>query len=200
MENTLYYTLSTIPQVVAAILALTGVFVVLRIEALHKRIMAFGQRILDQWRSLEQDGEPGSVYLAAFTGTKGLRRKERIRGAITSDAERYLIEQIKEIGDIETDLFTSGTLKEIPPRGFNKQVALANEVVTAKGKLVYRMKMLFVISGITILTPLFCLMFTSLIHQNVCLSIVILIINFTMVATAVLYTIWLIWNTIESKE
>ena len=54
MDNTWYYTLSTIAQTLAAILALAAVFVVLRLESLNKNINDYRGRALKILRAKEK--------------------------------------------------------------------------------------------------------------------------------------------------
>ena len=46
MEQTLFYTFSTIPQVLAAVVALVGVFVLYRLPQLDDELTSIGQQIL----------------------------------------------------------------------------------------------------------------------------------------------------------
>jgi hypothetical protein len=46
MENALYYTFSTIAQVLAATIALLGIFAIFRVEYLNKRVVQIGKELL----------------------------------------------------------------------------------------------------------------------------------------------------------
>jgi hypothetical protein len=49
--NTFYYTLSTIPQVVSAIVALAGVYTIFRVQSLERLLVGHGQSVLNRWGS-----------------------------------------------------------------------------------------------------------------------------------------------------
>lgn len=200
MENTVYYTLSTIPQVIAAIIALTGVFIVLRVEALKRKLMGFGQRVLDQLRMHREDDNIGIVYKAGLTGNDGRKRESRILGSISTEAEVYLIQQIKEIADIETSLFEQGQLKEIPKTGFNKQYKRMRGIQALKKELVSRTKTLFLISIGSILFSVFCLILAPGFIDDRIATIVILLVNYFGLALAIIFTGWLVWQSLEEKE
>lgn len=201
MENTLLYTLSTIPQIIAAVLALSGVFIVIRIDMLHKRIMGFGQRILDYHESLIRNNHSEIIYQKAFEeGNKGRLRKDRIIGAIRTDAEDYLIQQIEGIAHIETALFNDGTIDEIPPKGFNNLVGRVKAVYNQKKEIINRLKILIISSVLGILVPLFCLMFTTMIKQSTCCIVIILGINFLLSGFVVIYTGRLVLHSLDNSK
>lgn len=176
MDNTLYYTLSTIPQVIAALIALTGVFIALRVEALHKRIMGFGYRVLDTWESMEKDMSKHPVYMSIYSGPKGQQRLNRLSGSIRTDHEDYLIEQIEDAAKIEKDQ-VGHRISTIPEKGFNNLLDRIKSIKEQKKELVKSVKRLFIISGIGILTPLICLPFVHLICCSGVMSYSILLIN-----------------------
>lgn len=201
MENTILYTLSTIPQIIAAVLALTGVFIVIRIDMLHKRIMGFGQRILDYHESLLRNNHSEIIYKKAFEeGNKGRLRKDRIVGSIRTDAEDYMIQQIEEIAQIETTLFDDGTIKEIPPKGFNNLVGRVKAVYNQKKEIINRLKILITSSVLGILFPLFCLMFTTMIKQSSCCVFIVLGVNFLLASFVVIYTGRLVLHSLDNSK
>lgn len=200
MENTLLYSFSTIPQIVAAMIALTAVFVMFRIEILHKRIMGFGQRILDENESLLETKTRDLIYENAFRDDEGRKRKSRFLGAIRTDSEKYLIEQIQKVAEIETQLVEDKFLDEIPIRGFNTQVRLVTSISNQKSKLISQMKRLLSISIFAILIPLLCLMFVPIICKCVNWSVGLLVLNYILTCIAVLYTGILVRNSIFDKD
>lgn len=194
MENTLLYTFSTIPQIIAAMLALTGLFVMLRIDILHKRIMGFGQRILDEDQSLLDSKIEDEMYDAVFRGDEGRKRRSRFLGSIRTDAEKYLIEQIKEVAEIESKMVVDEIIKEIPEKGFNTQLFRVTQISKQKMELISNLKLLILISIFSILFPLLCLVLTPLICC--CWSVSLLVINFILTVITVVYTGFLIWKSI----
>jgi hypothetical protein len=201
MENTLLYTFSTIPQIVAAMLALTAVFVMFRIDILHKRIMGFGQRILDEYNSLQETENDDPIYDIAFNDIlEGRKRKSRFQGAIRTDAEKYLIQQIKEIADLELKLVSQNIYMEIPSKGFNTQLRRVTEIADRKSELIVKMKRLVFISIISIVFPLICLMFVPMICKYMNWSIGLLVLNYILTCIAVIYTGILVRNSIFDSE
>ncbi|MES2799305.1 MAG: hypothetical protein V4638_04760 [Bacteroidota bacterium] len=181
-------------------IALTAVFVMFRIEILHKRIMGFGQRILDENESLLETKTRDLIYENAFRDDEGRKRKSRFLGAIRTDSEKYLIEQIQKVAEIETQLVEDKFLDEIPIRGFNTQVRLVTSISNQKSKLISQMKRLLSISIFAILIPLLCLMFVPIICKCVNWSVGLLVLNYILTCIAVLYTGILVRNSIFDKD
>ena len=201
MGNTLLYSFSTIPQIVAAMIALTAVFVMFRIEILHKRIMGFGQRILDEIESLDEHEFSEPIYEVSFKEvSEGRKRKSRFQGAISTDAEKYLIQQIKEIADLEIKLVSQNIYLEIPSKGFNTQLRKVTEFADRKSELIVKMKRLVFISIISILFPLICLMFVPMICKYMTWSISLLVLNYILTCIAVIYTGVIVRNSIFDEE
>jgi hypothetical protein len=201
MENTLFYSFSTIPQIVAAMLALTAIFVMFRIEILHKRIMGFGQRILDEYRSLQEMNTDNAVYDIAFNeATEGRKRKSRFQGAISTDAEKYMIFLIGEIAQIENKLVEQKIYKSIPSKGFNTQFNRVIAISKNKTELISKMKQLVVLSAISILFPLICLVFVPVICFSTTWSVILLGVNFLLACITVIYTVFLARNAIFDEE
>jgi hypothetical protein len=200
MENTLLYSFSTIPQIIAAMIAFTAVFVMFRIEIFHKRIMGFGQRILDENESLIETNTSDLIYERAFRNDEGRKRKSRFLGAIRTDAEKYLIQQIKEIAEIENQLVEEKLLEAIPVRGFNTQVRRVCAIADRKTELIIQMKRLVLISIFTILIPLLCLMFVPIICKCMNWSIGLLVLNYLLTCLTVIYTGILVRSSIFDKD
>lgn len=200
MENTLLYTFSTIPQIVAAMIALTAVFIMFRIDILHKRIMGFGQRILDEDQSLLENSQADFMYDILFRGHEGRKRRSRFIGAIRTDADKYLIEQISEAADIENELVENGNLPGLPIRGFNTQRRRVEAISKNKAELISKMKQLVVLSAFSILFPLMCLILVPIICKCLTWSIISLGINFLLASITVIYTVILVRNSIFDGE
>jgi hypothetical protein len=182
-------------------LALTAVFVMFRIDILHKRIMGFGQRILDEYNSWQGTENDDPIYDIAFNDIlEGRKRKSRFQGAIRTDAEKYLIQQIKEIADLELELVSQNIYMEIPSKGFNTQLRRVTEIADRKSELIVKMKRLVFISIISILFPLICLMFVPMICKYMNWSIGLLVLNYILTCIAVIYTGILVRNSIFDSE
>lgn len=60
MENTVYYTYSTISQTLAAMVALLGVFTIYRLQSLNNKFIDHSQSYLDFLNKMEKENNPNS--------------------------------------------------------------------------------------------------------------------------------------------
>jgi len=60
MENTVYYTFSTISQSLAAMIALLGVFTIYMLQTLNSRIIDISQGYLEYLNKMEKDKNPNT--------------------------------------------------------------------------------------------------------------------------------------------
>lgn len=82
--NTLYYTLSTIPQVLAAVAAILGAFTFFRIQALERILIGHGKSVLARW---------GTVGYGFDNTNQNDRQRRRLADAI----DRESVEEVRNV-------------------------------------------------------------------------------------------------------
>ena len=103
--NTLYYTFSTIPQVLGAIAAIMGAFSHFRINTLKQYLVGDGQAILNRW------GDPGYEFPDPNEDTK---QKKRLEDAIARNNVKEIKHVIFLLRNIERD---DGYTRKKRPKG-----------------------------------------------------------------------------------
>lgn len=99
MENTVYYTFSTISQSLAAMIALLGVFSIYVLQNLNSRIIDISQGYLEFLKKLEQDKDPNngiwftSRELTSLITSKNLKK---IKALAESEYQKW--------GDFKSEL------------------------------------------------------------------------------------------------
>jgi len=93
MTNSFYYFFSATPQVLAAILALFGVFVIFKVQTIKSELLAFGQVINNRFANLVEPGE----ILKDDAPTKNFRKA--IRDSIYKCIHSKDMDELKEIID-----------------------------------------------------------------------------------------------------
>jgi hypothetical protein len=71
MENSFYYFFSATPQVLAGILALFGVFVIFKMQAIKMELLSFGRSILEEARA-KWNGDPNEKIASTRLGDTSL--------------------------------------------------------------------------------------------------------------------------------
>ncbi len=67
MSNSFYYFFSAVPQVMGGILALFGVFIVFKIQAIESNIIGIGQSLLERFRRLNATQLAALVWPNGYT-------------------------------------------------------------------------------------------------------------------------------------
>jgi hypothetical protein len=156
MENAIYYTFSTIPQVLAALIALVGVFVIFKIQILNKELLGFGKAILDEFERCEKVREK--------VKQKNKMLESRLKKSINRNDFDGLGIQINEIAEILNTKSLSGVAESyVKSKEF-------------KENLIKKTKTESIFSIIVILMSVVILPFAKIISTNLFCSILIFFI------------------------
>ena len=199
IDDTLFYTLSTIPQVLIGAIAIVGVFVIFKVEIVRKQLLGHGENILKHYNhyktSKQLRKKRQAVYYEAFNKRPDENMETRIGGAILTSDLKYLGELINKIADIEKEMFKNGRIPQLDPNGFS---VLAENYITifqyynslkkwALGSAIF--------SAFAILVSLFCLMIVKNIINNY--PIFVLIFNIILASIAVLLTLFVVYKALK---
>ena len=99
MENTFYYTFSTISQSLAAMIALLGVFSIYMMQTLNSRIIDISQGYLEYLNKLEKDKNPNTGIWFTNRELAGLITSKNLK-KIKAIAER----EYQKWGDFSSEL------------------------------------------------------------------------------------------------
>lgn len=118
-KDTLLYFLSTVPQVLGAMLALIGVFQVLNMDLLRKKVFSMSQQIIDNWnnnnwntqlRKDMQDLDDINLYHKFRGDIESIRRSQI--GHDLKDLSRYS-KNIIELAKEKEETLTSPTALDL---------------------------------------------------------------------------------------
>lgn len=99
MENTVYYTFSTISQSLAAMIALLGVFTIYMLQTLNSRIIDISQGYLEYLNKMEKDKNPNTGIWFVNRELSGLITSKNLK-KIKVIAER----EYQKWGDFSSEL------------------------------------------------------------------------------------------------
>ena len=194
MEDTLHYTFSTIPQVLAAIIALLGVFWVFKISDLNNKLKSHAE-------VLKREVDPNDQDNFQYTGnlSKALMKLNYNR----ADAENLTIpiatsikqENFKWIYTAICDINKVGKeeKKEIIASVKKKYEDIDNE----KSELTANSKLVFILSGIQIVLSVSFLILVPVIESICYLPYLVLIPNLIFFFVIILKTVWTILSAIK---
>ena len=138
MENTVYYTFSTISQSLAAMIALLGVFTIYMLQTLNSRIIDISLGYLEYLNKLEKDKNPNTGIWFVNRELNGLIISKNLK-KIKAIADR----EHQKWGDFSTEL-----------KLFNESL---HEFIQIKNSIILKTIKITTISFITILASIFML-------------------------------------------
>ena len=176
MENQIYYTFSTIPQVLGAAIALLGVFCIYKIEQINSRLKGIGNAILIEFERSDYN------YQKVYNEDQFLI--SRLKKSIERSDQIKLKETIDKIVSIlNTD-------------SFKKEIKLEFErIEKQKLQLISQTKNAVLWSAITIILSVLILPFANLI--STCISIGLFTIGLILFAFSVSITVKVVYNALK---
>lgn len=182
-KNTLYYTLSTIPQVVAAIGAILAVFLFRRLETLKNILIGDGTAILN--RSAE--GEYDSLFENEEERREKRKQDRRLRDGINRKDINEVTGVVSFYVNKEQQADDAGiqTNKERGLQFVNEKFCKTKELYD--NAISFAIKT-FAISIISILLSVIRLSLTKVIISN-CISIPIIIVNLILFILSIIMTV-----------
>jgi len=183
-ENIFYYTLSTIPQVVAAISAILAVFLFRRLEILKNLLIGDGTAILN--RSAE--GEYNFLFGKNEEESKERKKQDR---RLRDGVNRKDISEVKNVIS-----FYANKEKEADRRGIQTNKEKGLQFIYEKfcktkelyDKIIFFSKVTFTVSIISILLSVTCLSLTKVIFLNF-ISVSTILVNLIVFIISILMTI-----------
>lgn len=116
MENTVYYTFSTISQSLAAMIALLGVFTIYMLQTLNSRIIDISQGYLEYLNKMEKDKNPntgiwfvnrelsGLIISKNFKKIKAIAEREHQRWGDFSSEIKSFNDSLNELNQIKDSI------------------------------------------------------------------------------------------------
>lgn len=187
--NTFYYTLSTIPQVVAAIGAILAVFLFRRFESLENHLIGDGKSVYDRSEAGEYD------FLFNLNLNEKNKQDLRLRDGIS----RKNIIEIKKVIEFYKDQEKQAEDTGIPinkDTGFKYLYDKFCETESKLNNLKRLSKYAFVVSILSIFFSVICLTFSDWIFLN-CLSYSLLISNLIVFIIAISLTVCVVTTSFK---
>ena len=190
--TTFYYTLSTIPQILAALTAVLAVFLFRRFELLETNLWGLGKSIYDRSKAEE--------YNFLFPNNLKEKNKQdlRLRDAINKKS----FAGIKTVIEFFKNAETTAEKNRIPvnkDKGLTfvyfQYCAIENKIKELKKWS----KFSLAFSIIGILLSVICLSLTDIIFKH-CLSIFILIINLIVFIISLIFILYVVFISFKSEK
>jgi len=188
MDTTLFYFFSTLAQVIAAIVALTGVFAIFKIQLLKEEIEGQGQVFYDSYKiqltSFLRDAYDMSPQVAEQKAERYPHTSMLREAKISRDFDSMIINMNKCIEDLETvNIGTKGGMRFLRPHSLRlplvrKRIILLN---TQRNSII-RMTTTYVIFSLGIIFySMMAISFKSIIMESCTLRIIVYLAAFVFI-------------------
>lgn len=194
-KNTFYYTLSTMPQIVAAVSAILAVFLFRRLETLKNILIGDGVSILDRSGLGEYD-----FLFENDAEANRERRKQDLR--LRDGVSRKNIREVKSVIEFYSNQEKKGEKSGLP---INKVTGLQHvcgkcyKTEELYNNIISFAKVTFIVSIISILLSVTCLSFADFIF-SMCATDITLMINLIIFIPAILMVVVVVIKSFKENS
>lgn len=195
MEDTLHYTFSTIPQVLAAIIALLGVFWVFKITHLNNQLKTHAE-ILS--RDVDFNNPTNRKYLNElkknliekfnYSGTQVISLKSWFDSAIIQENFEWIYKTIYQISEAVPNKIAAGVKMKY------------EDIGKEKIELTFNTKLVLILSGIQIVLSVSLLILVPIIYSICYLPYFVMIPNLIFFLLIIFLTIRTILRALQIKK